>query len=280
MGSRSVRLGLAACLLAPLAFADDAPKPPANKGGFTLFNPTPRELMRELSADRPDTTESARTVDAGHYQLEMSLVDYTYDRSHGETSETFRVAPLNIKAGLTNNIDVQLVFDPYVNARGGPTRHQGHGETEIRLKLNVFGNDDDGPAFGIMGFVKLPTGSGELSNDHYEGGVMFIASLPLPDGWGLGAMLEFDYVRDAGDGYGTAIVHTVVLGHNIVGDLEGYVEYVGVAYTGAGQTYQAVVGGGLTYGVNDKLQLDLGVNFGVSESADDFNVFIGLTYRI
>jgi hypothetical protein len=41
---------------------------PADKSAFSLFNPTPRELMREMSTDRPDTTESPYTVDAGHFQ--------------------------------------------------------------------------------------------------------------------------------------------------------------------------------------------------------------------
>ena len=280
MGSRDVRLGLAACLFVPLASAEEAPNAPADKSAYTLFNPTPREHMRELAADRPDTTENPRTVDAGHYQLEMSLVDYTYDRSHGETSETFRGAPFNIKAGLTNNIDVQLVFDPYVNARGGPTRHQGHGETELRLKVNVFGNDTDGPAFGVMGFVKLPTGSGELSNDHYEGGIMFIAGTPLPADFELITMLEVDFVRDAGNGYGTAFQHSATLGRKLGENLDAYIEYIGTAYNGAGQTYQAVVGAGVTYTIGETVQLDAGVNVGISESADDFNVFAGLTYRI
>jgi hypothetical protein len=282
MGSRTTRLALiaAAALLTSPVLAEDAPKPPADKSAFTLFNPTPRQHMRELAADRPDVTENPRTVDAGHYQLELSLVDYTYERSQGETTETLRVAPLNIKAGLTNNVDLQLIFDPYVNARGGPTRHQGHGETELRVKANLLGNDTPGTAVGVMAFVKFPTGSGELSNDHHEGGVMAMAQFDLPGEFHLGTMIEVNLVRDAGDGYGTQLLHTAVLSRKLAGELEGYLEYVGAAYTGAGQTYQAVVGAGLVYGVNDNLQLDVGVNVGISDSADDFNVFVGLTYRI
>lgn len=34
-----------------------------DKSQFSLFNPTPRELWRDLSADRPDFTESPITVD-------------------------------------------------------------------------------------------------------------------------------------------------------------------------------------------------------------------------
>src|SRR5438105_967812 len=56
----------------------------ADKSGYTLWNPTPASLMRELSADRPDKTDSAYTVDAGHYQLEIDLVNWTLDRHNPE----------------------------------------------------------------------------------------------------------------------------------------------------------------------------------------------------
>ena len=47
---------------------------------FTLFNPTPTEYLRAMDRDGPGATESPYTVDAGHFQVEMTLVDYTYDR--------------------------------------------------------------------------------------------------------------------------------------------------------------------------------------------------------
>ncbi|MFN9973748.1 MAG: transporter, partial [Phycisphaerae bacterium] len=58
------------CLLSSTAAGSD-------KSAFHLFNPTPRELLREVDTDRPDTTESPHTVDAGHFQIEFSFVDYS-----------------------------------------------------------------------------------------------------------------------------------------------------------------------------------------------------------
>ncbi len=50
----------------------EAEQPAPDKSQYSLFNPTPRELWRPLSADRPDFTESPYTVDASAVQLEMS----------------------------------------------------------------------------------------------------------------------------------------------------------------------------------------------------------------
>src|ERR1041385_6021545 len=80
---------------------------------YTLFKPTPREGMREMSTDRPDKTESPFTVDAGHFQVEADIVNYAYDRYNSARTdtrvETVRIAPVNFKVGIGNDIDVQLV---------------------------------------------------------------------------------------------------------------------------------------------------------------------------
>ena len=98
-----------AASVAALAALAEAPAP--DKSGHHLFDPTPSALLRELSTDRPDKTESAYTVDAGHFQLEMDLVTYTHDRDTsggGDTrTEAWAVAPVNLKVGLLNDVDLQ-----------------------------------------------------------------------------------------------------------------------------------------------------------------------------
>lgn len=82
----------------------------SDKSQYDLFNPTPTNLMRDMSTDRPDQTESPFTVDAGHFQIEADIVKYTYDRykANGENTrtKTWNVAPVNLKAGLTNSTDL------------------------------------------------------------------------------------------------------------------------------------------------------------------------------
>src|SRR5262245_7783646 len=62
----------------PLEIKD--PMPAIDKSGYTFFKPTPNWAMREMSLDGPGATESPFTVDAGHFQIEMSLFDYTSER--------------------------------------------------------------------------------------------------------------------------------------------------------------------------------------------------------
>ena len=88
-----------------------------DKKVYNLFHPTPPDLMRELSTDRPDKTESPYTVDAGHFQWEMDFAVFTLEREDGVRSRTWNIAPANLKVGLTNNADLQLFFDSYIHER-------------------------------------------------------------------------------------------------------------------------------------------------------------------
>src|SRR5881296_631365 len=92
-----------------------------DKDRFHLFNPTPRALMRDMATDRPDKTESPYTVDAGHFQFEMDLLNYAYDRDNGIPGdtriETVSIAPVNLKLGLCNRADFQVLLQTYTSIR-------------------------------------------------------------------------------------------------------------------------------------------------------------------
>lgn len=75
-------------------------------------------------------------------------------------------------------------------------------------------------------------------------------------------------------------VHTATVGHELVVGLAGYLEDVGIAPSEDDSDYVAVLGAGLTYGLGDDVQLDVGVNVGLTDSADDLGVFAGLTFRL
>lgn len=128
--ARHFGLALSALALPPIyAFAagsgvdeSDAASTPdetasKDKRGYTIFNPVPDDLMRELAPDRPDKTESPYTVDAGHFQLEMDVANLTLDDSNGVRTRAWNVAPFNVKIGLLNKVDLQFVFDDYLWVR-------------------------------------------------------------------------------------------------------------------------------------------------------------------
>ena len=96
------------CALAvsgPVFAQAGAPPTAPDKSEFTLFDPTPRDLWRPMSADRPDVTESPKTVDAGAVQLEISFFEYFHDSDNtsAEKRDLLLLAFTNVKVGLLNN---------------------------------------------------------------------------------------------------------------------------------------------------------------------------------
>jgi hypothetical protein len=265
---------------------EDAGKPPPDKSGYNLFNPTPLELMRELSPDRPDKTESPYTVDAGHFQLEMDFANYTEANADGVRTEAWNVAPVNFKIGVLNNVDVQIILDDYVHVHeSGPlagtnTTRSGFGDFTTRVKINLWGNDGGPTAFGVIPFVKFPTNTDHLGNDAVEGGVIFPLAVKLPGDWDMGVETAVRFLRnDANGNYHEEFANMVTFDHAIVGKLSGYCEFFSSVSTERGAGWVGTVDVGLEYLVTENVQLDCGCNVGVTHAADDVNPFAGITVR-
>jgi hypothetical protein len=216
-------------------------------------------------------------VDAGHLQIEMDMVAYTRDR-HTEArdggSEGWSFANTNIKLGLTNWADLQVIVPVHENVHRGP---RGFCDVSIRLKANLWGNDGGDTALAVMPFVKIPTADDGLGNGEVEGGLIVPFAASLAGDWGFGAMLEVDFLADDDGGRKTEFVTTFTFSHAIVGDLNGWIEFVSVA--GIETDFAAYLNGGVTYALADNVQLDGGVNVGLTRAAEDLTTFVGLSFR-
>src|SRR5258706_218153 len=163
------------------AKAEAADKPAPDKSGYNVFRPTPSDMMRELSADRPDKTDCPFTVDAGHFQVEMDFANLTYDRANSSRNNTrftaYEVAPMNLKVGLLNSLDFQLVYTPFrwerTDDRDTRTIEHKSGFEGItpRFKLNLVGNDGGFFVLALIPFVKLPLTQQHIGNGFIEGGL-------------------------------------------------------------------------------------------------------------
>jgi hypothetical protein len=241
-----------------------------------------------MFTDRPDKTEAPFTVDGGHFQIEADILSFSHDQYNPDRTatevETVRIAPVNLKAGIGNNADVQLLIEPYQSTRthdltaGVVQKDSGTGDLQIRTKWNVWGNDGGTTAFAVMPYVKYPTRENQAGP--VEGGAILPFAIDLPAGWSLGAMTECDVVHDADeDGHHLEFVNSITFGHNLFGSLAGYVEFYSAVSAESGSDWAGTVDVGLTYRLTEDIQLDAGVNLGVTRSADDVNPFIGMSWR-
>jgi hypothetical protein len=270
---------------AGLAAAQDRNSP------YTLFNPTPGHLLRDMTTDRPDTTETPLSVDAGHVQVESTVFGFSRPRrdSQGMIADAYEVATTNVRIGLTHNVEAGFVWQPYgvVRNHGGPgsTREAGIGGLELRGKINLWGNDTFGAvgssALGLLPFVMLPTDRHNgIGPEFAEGGLIVPYAVKLTDKLGFGINAGVTWLKgDAASGYHAEYLASASLGVEWSEKLGTYYEVAGRFHTDDPRGDIVVLGTGITYRLSKNLQADAGVNVGVTPAADRFNPFVGLAVR-
>lgn len=285
-------VGATGALLATVAIgAAEASDP--NKSQYTLFNPTPDRLLRDLTTDRPDTTESPFTVDAGRVQVETNLFGYTRSRPEvdGTVTDSYDFLITNVRIGLTHNSEVNVVFQPYGIVRTRPldpvtaTRSSGIGGVDIRGKINLWGNDTfekpGATAFALLPFITLPTDRNNgISPDGVEGGLILPFAIKLSEKFGLGLNAGVHVVRNEDTpGHHAEYLASASLSYEWTEALSSYYEVAARFNTGNPLGDVAVLATGFTYKLSKNLQFDGGVRFGVTNAADRIAPFVGVSAR-
>lgn len=267
--ARVLRIGLAAAVATAGATLLHAASPGA-----------PEPALRELTTDRPDATESPFTVDPGRVQLEMDAVSYTRNRLDGVRTTEWALAPFNLRYGLTRHTEVGLFVTPHIHLteqpRGGAkTTVRGVGDTVLRAKWNLQGNDGGATAYGVFADLKLPTAADGLGNEKVEGAVTFPIAYEIGAGWEGAAMTSVEFVRTE-EGRRSVWVNTITFARDLLPDLGGFLELTSAAGDGA---HVATFNCGLTRRIGPTLQLDCGVNLGITRTAPDLTLFAGLSRK-
>ncbi len=282
-----------ACLGAASVRAGDTLSPAGtpDKDRYTLFNPVPDDQERDFNPDRPSQFTGPFTVDAGHFQLEMDLVNYTYDRHNPDHApvdvDQWNVAPFDLRIGLTNHTELDLLYDGYLNVRTrdhdlrSVTTQSGFGDLTLLFKYNLFGDDGGTFSFGILPYLKIPTNTAHLGNKSVEGGVELPLSINLPANFQVGVQVEFDAIRnDADTRYEAAFTDIFYLGYTFFDKkFTFYGEWYNRVNQGSDSQVIGEVDTGLLYYIGKNAEVDFGCNFGVTRAAPDYEPFAGLTVR-
>lgn len=260
-----------------------------SKSDFNLFNPVPENLMRDFDTDRPDRANSPHTLDAGHFQIESGLLGYARDTRtlDGTHSRGWTIGDTTLRIGLTNWAEVQLEVPFYeTNRTTDPATHstqrsEGIGDLSIALKTNLWGNDSGTTAGGLEFVLKTPTASHDLGNGKVEGAVLFLFATRAPGdfdvGFNTGAGIS---ANDEGSGYHADIINAISVSHEIAGPLSAYVEFYSAVPTQHSREWIGSVDVGFLYMIGKNIQLDAGLNIGVTRGADDLEAFFGISVRL
>jgi hypothetical protein len=269
---------LPAFVIASSCIAQEKQKP-----SYHLFKPVPKQEMREMETDRPDVTESPFTVDAGHFQYEADLVRFEHERDELTKQKTLLINQANLKFGLTNSTDLQVMLESYGKQRqtdlitAERTSGNGFGDLTVRVKQSIFGNEGGDFAMAVMPYLKFPTSKFDFES-RYEGGVIVPMQLKLPREWKLGFQIEADRLKDKYENaLHTELLQSLTLSHEIVKGLDGIAETF-YTYDFKQHHWANFLNAALQITLAKDFKLDAGLNYGIQSDAEK-SYFIGTSFR-
>jgi hypothetical protein len=260
-----------------------------DKSGYSLFDPTPDDEMRKFAPDRPTKGFSVRTIDAGHFEIETDLVNYTYSKYLGMATHSVEALDPTLKVGITNWADFEVQFNGLQSSQSfdsesGATVAQGagFGDVSLRTKMNLFGNDDGPAGLALIPYVKLPSSVPVISNGAVEGGLIAPLALRLPQDYIVTLMTEVDALKNADDGRRYAnFVNLVGVSHPLPGvdGANAMVELFSSAGTDPATPPIYTFDLGMNFRLDKHVILDVGLNLGLNKAAPKAQIYTGLSAR-
>ena len=236
-----------------------------------------------ICADRPSKANATCTVPADHWQVEISAVDWARTADHGASAEVTAIGQSLVKLGLTDRSDIELGVAPFVRAEtqeAGLRRVvSGPGDATIRYKLRLT-KPSGATQLAVVPFVKLPTASRKLGNGKVEGGLAVPVSFSIASGPTITIGPELDLLSDGdGRGYHAGIVNLVNLSISPAPRLTVSAELWNARNfdpDGATSLWSADVSAALL--TSNRVQLDVGANFGLNRNTADTEFYAGAAF--
>jgi hypothetical protein len=268
---------------APQTTSANAP----DKSDYTLFDPVPDDQMRSFCTDRPTKSNLPCTVDAGHFQYESDIFNWSYAHAGGVTTNTYLFTNPTLKLGLTNRMDLEVNIVPVetvtVKSASGWQNLTGIGDTFVRAKFNLAGPEGGDFQAAVIPFVKFPTARAGNGDGAVEAGVIAPVSFALPDDYTLLFDPEFDVERDGGDfGRHANFQLLANLCHALTNSVSAAAELWGQENADPrGATQEASFDMALSWipAPNPNLQFDAGFNVGLTPATPKFQPYFGVSQR-
>jgi hypothetical protein len=221
--------------------------------------------------DRPGISFSTSVLPAGTFDWEQGLPDLERDHGDGVWS-TSQSAGTNFRFGLGNELELQLSGSPWnrldQHDATSSQRLSGAGDTRVSLKWAPALASKDW-SLAVLGGVSFDTGSAAFSNGQQVASLGATVARDLGANRSLAAYANVDHSGGA-DTWTLSANYGFPLG----GNFAGYVE-AGRSF-GTGMP-ASVAGGGVTWLVRDRLQLDLYARWGLSNESPDLQAGAGVS---
>jgi hypothetical protein len=259
----------------------------------TLFNWSgsdavggPASMDEPLIGDRPDFTESSKTVGLGVKQVEMGYT-YTFDaesqyeqtKSHSYPEMLWRVGIYADWLELRIAYNFGDVFEEVVER--APESTSGGEDLYLGFKIALTPQDGILPETALVLQTTVASGDDVFSAGSALPGFNYIYSWALDNDWSLAGQTQWNRAMDAETTRPySEFSQSLAIGKSFSEKLGGYYEWFCLIPDGADSApVEHYMDGGFTYLLHNNLQLDVRAGFGLNEESDDYFAGTGLIFR-
>lgn len=224
-----------------------------------------------IQADRPDQTETPAIVPKGMFQVETG---FTFQKTH-ENSTSSSLPSVLWKYGVSGNFELRLITE-FVSEKNFNKKSDGITPILVGIKIRLCEENGIVPKTSFIGHIGLPNAaSSRYKNDFVAPEFRFTMQHTLSDKFSLGYNLGFEW-----DGMSpeSTFIYTLTSGYAITRKIGCYAEIFGFAPEKDKASHN--LDGGFTYLINDNFMVDLSSGFGITDTAPDYYVSLGCSFRI
>lgn len=234
-------------------------------------------MSEPLVTDRPDFTESPETVPPGRFQVEAG---YTFSRKGDDKEHT--LGELLLRVGLSERTELRLGLNSYVWRDSPDGLSEGFEDISLGVKIKLVEGAESfeltRPTVGVIVATTLPTGDNDFGEDKLQPEVRLALAWGLSDRLSLGSNLNYAYASEEGEWF-HQFSGSLVLGYMLTERVGVFVEYFGFVPESNDGPNASFLDGGLTYLVNDDLQFDMRVGFGLNGDGPNYFAGVGVSWR-
>lgn len=234
-------------------------------------------INEALISDRPDFTESTSTVPPAHLQLEAGYT-FTQDSAAGATERGHALPEALLRIGLSDNIEARIAWEGAI-IEDPANGKNSHGSSDMSLGAKVGLGEISGVNISTIVDMEVPTGSENRTADRVQPGAKLLWSADINDA--LAVAGNFNYASRVSDGDRfNEWAASLSFGTAFTDQLGAYLEYFGIYPDSTPvANVESYLNGGVTYLINNDLQLDARIGTGLNDNAADLFSGVGFVWR-
>ena len=236
--------------------------------------------QQTISTDRPGLLFGTSIVPPGLLQIESGELTFQNGGIPGGDSSLLST-PTFLRYGLSDSFEVQMGVSPYnrLTSRsfGRSQSISGTGDIQLGAKYALVQGGASTPAITLVGFVTTPTGNSVFSAGRPAYNVNAIVAWQLDNESNLSAMISDTQVPISGGRYADSGTLAVSVSHSFSARLAFYVEagyFPGFIHS----VNTALAGGGATYLLTNRLQIDGSFDVGLNGASPSSLAGTGISF--